>query len=123
MLYSAHLSSQTGRKKRLYTDQDIETFRQVKDLSSHNFTIEQIGSRLAVVGDGGQDLKDSSLALIPSIAARFEQLEQENRSALSQIAAQDATIDQLKTRLEQLSQKLEQLQTKDNRPWYKRLFD
>lgn len=110
-MFSLNLSDQKGRKKRLYTDQDIETFRQIKDLSSHNFTLEEITSRLSVVGNTDTDLKSSSLALIPSIAAKFEQLDR-----------QAATIDRLAAQVEQLAAQLEDIQTQNKRPWYKRLF-
>lgn len=116
LLFRSHLSDQKGRKQRSYVERDIYIFGQVKDLSSQNIPLGEIGSRLVVTGDTGQqETPGSALALVPSIAARFEQLETDNRAALDQ-------IDQLKRQVEQLASQLNTILTK-KKPWYKRLFD
>lgn len=121
VMFRAQLSDQKGRKQRLYLDQDIYVFSQVKDLASQNIPLSEIGSRIVITGDTAGEA-NSALLLIPTISARFEQLEANNRAAFEQLDRQAATIEQLTNQIEQLSSQLEEIKDKNKSTWLYRLF-
>lgn len=125
-IFSEHLSSQEGRKQRLYTERDVLIFSQVKDLSGQNVPIGEIGQRLVIVSPVEDKPQPSALALVPSIAAELEDSRTMARSALSQVVATDEKTEklasQLAVSLEEQSKTAAKINNYLSLPWWKRLF-
>jgi DNA-binding transcriptional MerR regulator len=136
-LFSDQLSSQQGRKKRLYTDRDLLVFKQVKDLSHFNTPISEIASHLVIGPEVIDKPLDSSLALIPSIAAELEDSRALARSALFRLASLETAMLEQKSVFDQTIENLtsqlaasredqkaisDKLYIYLSLPWWKRLF-
>lgn len=121
-LFKVYLSSQDGRKQRLYTEKDLLIFSQIKDFSAANIPLDQIGQRLVVVEQDSPRITDSALALIPSVAGEIKAAQDAARNALAKLESiQQASQDQAE-QLSQLTAQLAKLHQWAALPWYKRLF-
>lgn len=135
-LFAAHLSNQTGRRHRLYSERDLVIITKVIELSKAGKPMELIGPLLDVIEAPdleGLGAAQSSLSLVPGIAREIETAQNAARSALSQLASlqsamgsQNEKIDQLAADLAaQLAAQNARIKELDNylsTPWYKRLF-
>lgn len=124
--FSEYLSSQDGRKQRLYTERDTVVFSMIKDLSAQNIPISEIGPRLVVVEPVEDKPQPSALALVPSIAAELEDSRSLARSALSKVVATDEKTELLAAQLAASLEDQSKISAKINNylslPWWKRLF-
>jgi len=92
-MFSKHLSASAQDRRRMYTDQDLETLAQIKSMSADGKTLDQIqealGETVIVVTD--EDQPTSSLAVIPAIIEQYESL--------------DSKLDQVLERLDRVENK------------------
>jgi DNA-binding transcriptional MerR regulator len=132
-LFAAYISPQTGRKQRLYTEQDILIFAKIKDLRSRHTPFDSIGPLLSVEDQLPAHPEDSALALVPSIAAELASANQQTRIALARLAElEKTTTEQLAglassqaAQAEQLHRQaaeLAKLRVYLSLPWWRRLF-
>lgn len=99
-------------KKRRYTNTDVITLKKIKELTRSRKTENEIRSALQIIQDQPPEPENqvNALALLPQIAAEFEQLR------INQATTQ-TTIDQLQKRLDQLEKEAAERRL----PWYKRI--
>lgn len=130
-LFVDYLSPQTGRKQRLYTEQDILTFARIKDLRSHHTPLDAIGPLLQVEPGTAEPAKpeETALSLVPSIAAEIESAKSAARSALAKLdqvqqesQAHTSQIAQLSEHLQFQTAQLTRLKEWAALPWWKRFF-
>lgn len=108
--FEKYLSQQQG-KKRVYTMQDMDTMRQIRDMSAQGLTLDQIANALQVV----EPPKETDKSLISPEAVRaIEQLN--NQFTLLQDA-----FNKQQTELDELRQELEAIRAFNALPWYKRM--
>lgn len=109
VLYRDHLGPSAHRKQRTYTDADILILKRVCELRSNGVPLAEVSSQLMLV-DSTEPAPPDTMALIPQVAAQFQDLYDQ----ISKLAhAQAEEIAALRERIEQLENK---------RPWYDRLF-
>ena len=80
-------------RRRMYTDQDLETLAQIKSISADGKTLDQIREALGetVIVETDEDQPTSSLAVIPAIIEQYESL--------------DSKLDQVLERLDRIENK------------------
>lgn len=98
-------TAQPASKRRRYTEEDILTLRKIRKLASQKKSRDEIIKLLPVIEDDQAD--ETSLALIPSIAHKFEYL--------------DSVIAQLQAESKAQTDRLEKLEAWIKTPWYKKL--
>ena len=113
-IYAAHLSPSAQGRRRLYTDQDLETLQRIRELSDQGNTSDEIRQALGeiiTIDQVDDQQPSSSLALIPAISKEFESL----HAILKQMSDDQQT---LKDEIAALRRELDQAQ----RPFWDRIF-
>lgn len=128
-VFEAHLSSQTGRRHRIYSERDIVVIMKVIELSKLGKPLELIGPLLDVVEAPDPEGTESPLSLIPGIAREIENAQNTARSALSHLASlekamndRNAQLDQLAADLAYTRNLLNDLYKYSSKPWWRKLF-
>ena len=105
--FDKFLSQQQG-KKRVYTLSDLDTLRQIRDLSAQGLTLDQIANALQVV----EQPQPADTALISPEAVRaIEQINNQLMSLQQAYDKQQSEFDELRN----------QLKAFYDLPWYKRI--
>jgi DNA-binding transcriptional MerR regulator len=94
--FRTHLSPSAQRKQRTYTDEDVSTLKRIVELRANGVPLGEIDQRLLVQVEGSPGA--DNLAMIPQVAARFEDL-------YRQIAAQAQQLEELQARLDELERR------------------
>lgn len=110
--FAAFLDKTPGRHRR-YSEQDINTLRQVRSKTGQGMTVEVIRLQLPIVE--AQPPAGDSLALVPTVAAELSRLENYSRSILSE-------LDTLRSAWKEDHVRLDRLAAWVALPWWKRLF-
>ena len=101
VLFKAYLSSAARKRRRLYTQQDIDTIAQIKELLSDGVLIKDIPPILEKVID--QDHNESIALTLPGLILQLQDMQ--------------AAFDNQSSQLDQLQKRLDWLET----PFYKRI--
>lgn len=102
-------SGQRKNRRREYTQADVLTFQKIRDYSGQGLTPDEIAARLPLVDS--EPATNNALALIPDIAAKFEEFAAAHANLNARLENQDARIAALEA---ELSEK--------KIPWYKKLL-
>ena len=108
--FEAVLSKQVG-KKRVYTLQDVDTFRKIRDYSKQGRNLDAIEAELMLVMPRVKKSDAVGLTVHPEVLRVLEELNAQN-------VALQLQSDKLQERINQLNQ----LVTWMMLPWWKRLF-
>ncbi len=103
--FEDHLSPQTG-SHRVYTLEDLNTFRKIKDLLDHGHTYNSIKKQLDIV-ETPED-QEKGLSTVPDMIQALQ-------------IANDQLVS-LNSKLEDQNQRIEKLEAWAALPWYKKIF-
>lgn len=104
--FSHRLSSGAQRRKRIYDQNDLDTFARIRDLSAQNHTLDEIDGML---GDIVYQTNDHQRSLsLPGV--------------LREINGITGRVDEHDQELKQLRQRLQKIEEDMDKPWWKRLF-
>lgn len=107
--------AQAKGKKRRYTDADVQVIARIRELLREKKSPEEV-RRLALIVEDPQP--GSALALLPQIAAEFENLRTHLARMEQERQADREELQQLRDQVNQLHQELQAARI----PWYKRFF-
>ena len=106
--FEAVLSKQVG-KKRVYTLQDVDTFRKIRDYSKQGKSLDNIADKLKIVSSKvDQEQKpETGLILHPELVRFMQDIAEQNVA--------------LQLQADKLQEQIDQLSAWVSLPWYKRI--
>lgn len=96
VLFEAYLSPSAHRKQRTYTDEDISIIKRIVDFRDDGISLAEIDQQLKVGVVGG--LQPITLAMIPQITAKLDDLYHTIASQTQQLEELQARLDTLESR-------------------------
>lgn len=121
-IFKDYLSSQEGRRHRIYTEKDLLNFSRIKDDSNAGIALELIGPRLKLEQNPPAKTIESALALVPSIAAEIESANQQSRAALAKVDELTGQLARIAADQASQAAQLARLQSWAALPWWQRIF-
>lgn len=111
----AYLSKPEGRHRR-YTEQDINTLRKARELTSQGESLASVKLSLSLVEEETSlPASADSLALVPTISAELARMDDLYRAVAME-------LDQLRSSAMEDHERLRRLESWASLPWWKRLF-